>query len=332
MRPAVALALVLAVTGVADGDEQTLRLGTIVPEGTGWARELRALARDVDTATGGALKLKWYMGGIAGDEMEMLERVRRGQLDGVLSGGMACETLAPSLRVARIPGLLETWPETSYVLGRLRPIFDQEAQRHGYFYFGEAIVGPSILFTRRPVSSLAEMRKVRFWIWDIDQMLRTVLPELGVPVLPLPIREALGAYEAQRVDGIIAPAAAALGFQWSAATRYYTDLRLGFVVGCMLIAHRPFDALPLASQRALRAATAKAKLRFEDVGRAQESQLMSTLFGKQGLRRVRLDEGSRVAFFEAARVARDRAASRLVSPALIERVLGLLADYGSEHH
>src|SRR5579864_7884106 len=158
----LAFALLLTVTGVAAADEQTLRLGTIVPDGTAWARELRALARDVDTSTDGALKLKWYMGGIAGDEMEMLERVRRGQLDGVLSGGMACETMAPSLRVARIPGLLQTWPETSYVLGRLRPILDGEAQHHGFAYLGEAIVGPSILFTRRPVTTLAEMRTVRF--------------------------------------------------------------------------------------------------------------------------------------------------------------------------
>jgi TRAP-type C4-dicarboxylate transport system substrate-binding protein len=328
----LAFVLLLSLSGVAAADEQTLRLGTIVPEGTGWARELRALQRDVETSTDGALKLKWYMGGMAGDEMEMLERVRRGQLDGIVSGGMACETMAPSLRVARIPGLLQTWGETSYVLGRLRPTLDDEAQHHGFFYLGEAIVGPSILFTRRPVASLAEMRKVRFWVWDIDQMLRSSLPDLGVEVLPLPIREALGAYEAGRVDGIVAPAAAALGFQWSAATRYYTDVRFGFVVGCMLIANRPFDALPLSLQKALRVSSAKAKLRIEDVGRAQENQLLGGLFQKQGLTKVRLDEGARVSFFEAARSARDRSASRLVSPGLIARVLGLLADFRSEHH
>jgi hypothetical protein len=97
----------------------------------------------------------------------------------------------------------------------------------------------------------------------------------------------------------------------------------------MLIANRPFDALSLASQKALRVASAKAKLRIEDVGRSQEEQLLNGLFAKQGLRRVRLDEGSRVAFFEAARVARERSASRLVSPSLIARVLGLLADFRS---
>src|SRR5260370_30673721 len=117
---------------------------------------------------------------------------------------------------------------------------------------------------------MAEVRVSRFWVRNIDEMLSAVMPNHGVPVLPLPIREAVAAYEAERVDGIVAPPAAALGFQWSAATRYYTDVRLGFVVGCMLIANRPFDALPLSSQKALRVASAKAKLRIEDVGRTQE--------------------------------------------------------------
>lgn len=328
----VCLLLALSTVAAAQEHEQTLRLGTIVPEGTGWARELRALGRDIEVSTAGAVHMKWYMGGIAGDEMEMLERVRRGQLDGVLSGGMACETVAPSLRVARIPGLLQTWAETSFVLGRLRPTLEDEAHKNGFFYMGEAIVGPSIIFSRRPIADMATMRSTRLWIWDIDRMLGAVAPEMGLQVVPLPIRDAAAAYEAGRLDGMIAPAAAALGFQWSASTRYYTDLRAGFVIGCMLIAHRPFDALPLSSQKALREASARAKLRIEEVGRTQEAQLVDHLFQKQGLGRISVDERARAAFFEAARAARDRAATRLVSASLIARVLGILADYRSEHH
>src|SRR5437879_1625815 len=150
MRSLLVLALLSSVASAAE--EATLRIGTIVPEGTGWAREIRTMARDVEGESKGALRLKFYMGGIAGDELDMMARLRRGQLDGILSGGMACETVAPSMRVGRIPGVFQSWPETSYVLGRLRPILDEEAQRNGFRYLGEAIVGPSIVFSRTPLS------------------------------------------------------------------------------------------------------------------------------------------------------------------------------------
>lgn len=325
------VAIVLLLSGVALGQEQALRIGTVAPDGTGWARELRAMARDVAAATNDSLHLKLYMSGIAGDEMEMLDRIRRGQLDGMMSGGMACETLAPSLRVVRIPGLLQTWPETAYVVGQLRTLFNDEAQRSGFSYLGEAILGPSIVFSRAPVATVEELTRTRLWIWDIDRMLRVLLPAMGMTVQPLPLREALGAYERGTVDGMVTPAVVALAFQWSAAARYFTDLRMGFVVGCLVIANRALDALPLEAQQALRVSTAKAKARLEDVGRAQEEQLMQRLFQRQGLRPVQVDEAVRVAFFEAARAAREQSATRLVSAALVGRVLGLLADFRSVH-
>jgi TRAP-type C4-dicarboxylate transport system substrate-binding protein len=328
MRLAIAL---LLASGVAAADENVLRVGTVVPEGTSYAREMRSLARDVESETKGAVRIKFYMGGIAGDELDMIARIKRGQLDGVLSGGMACETVAPSMRVARIPGLFQTWPETSYVIGKLRPLLEDEAQKSGFRYMGEAIVGPSIVFSRKPVATLRDLTQTSFWIWDIDRMLGAVLPAMGFHVSPLPIREAYGAYEGGRVDGFLSPAVAALTFQWTAAARYYTDLRMGFVVGCLLFSNRSFDALTLPEQQAMKLASARMKQRIEEVGRAQEAQLLHGLFQKQGLQPVAVDATTRVNFFEAAHLARDRAASKLVATELIGRVLALLADYRSEH-
>ena len=272
----------LLLSRVAGAEEVTLRVGTVVPDGTSWAREIKAMARNVETNTAGAVHLKVYMGGIAGDELEMMERVHRGQLDGLLSAGMACETVAPSLRVARVPGVFQTWAETAYVIGRLRP-FSRTKRRRTAFATSARPSSARRFFSRKPLPTLCDVRDVRFWIWDIDRMLATVLPAMGVRVEPVPIRDAVVAYERGQVDGFIAPAVAALGFQWSTAARYYTDLRMGFVVGCMVIANRAFDALPMASQQSLRVVAAKIKVRFEEVGRAQEAQLLHGLFEKQGL-------------------------------------------------
>lgn len=331
MRIAASALLLALWCGSAGAQEHVLRMGTIVPDGTGWAHELRKLADDVFASTKGGVRFKYYFGGIAGDEVEMLERIRRGQLDGILSGGMACENLAPSLRVTRVPGLFQSWAETSHVIGRLRGQIVAEAQHNGFVFLAEAIVGPSIVFSRRPVATFADLRSMRFWVWDIDKMLSAFLPAMGVQVLPLPIREAGGAYEAGRVDGFISPAAAALSFQWSAASHHFTELKIGYVVGCLLIANRTFDALSLEQQQATRVSAAKAKVYIEDVGRAQDAQLVNGLFAKQGLQKVAASEALRVSFFEAARAVRDKAAGPLVSPELLTRVLGLLADHRSEH-
>jgi TRAP-type C4-dicarboxylate transport system substrate-binding protein len=195
----------------------------------------------------------------------------------------------------------------------------------------EAIVGPSIIFSRTPLKTFADLRKARLWVWDLDRLMSAFLPDMGIPAMPLPVQHASRAYEESRIDGFVSPAVVALAFQWSTETRYYTDLRLGFLVGCLLLSSRAFDSLPLATQNALRVASAKGKARFEEVGRAQEEQLMHGLFERQGLVPVHVDEATRNSFFEAAQAARERSASRIVAPSLITRVLGMLADLRSAH-
>jgi TRAP-type C4-dicarboxylate transport system substrate-binding protein len=326
------LALVALVPTLAWAEPHVLRIGTIIPDGSGFARETRSLGRTAEALDESrSLRIKYYWGAIAGDELQMAERVRRGQLDGVVSGGMLCEKLAPSLRVARIPGLFQKWSETSQVVSRLKAVFDKEMQQNGWVNVSEVVVGPSILFTRAPVATMADLGKNRLWIWDTDEMLKAMLPELGFRTVPLPIYDAAHAYDEGRVDGFAAPSAAALGFQWSALVHHYTDLKLGFVVACLVISNRAFDSLPLSSQRAIRTAAAQSQSHFQEVGEAQERELLGGLFRKQGVKPVEVSEEFRAAFFEAARAARERIAIKLVSTDLIQRVLGMLADYRSEH-
>lgn len=101
MTRALLLAMVLTAAATrAHAEPVTLRLATVAPDGTGWARELKAFGREISTSTHDDVLIKWYMSGIAGDELQSHERVQRDQLDGILSGGMLCQRLAPSMRAA----------------------------------------------------------------------------------------------------------------------------------------------------------------------------------------------------------------------------------------
>ncbi|HSN33935.1 MAG TPA: TRAP transporter substrate-binding protein DctP, partial [Ideonella sp.] len=125
------LCAVVLLGSAAHAEEVTLRMGTMAPAGTAWARELNAFAREVDARTSGQVRIKWYFGGISGDEPTMGERIRRGQLDGAASGGPLCETMAPSMRVMRVVGLLTTPEEAGFVAGRLWPVFESEFHGSG---------------------------------------------------------------------------------------------------------------------------------------------------------------------------------------------------------
>lgn len=327
-KPAlVALTLLCAV---AHADPVRIRIASVAPEGTSWAREFAALTRDVAAGTDGQVQLKFYLGGVAGDEMTVVDRIRRGQLDGS-AAAVNCEVLAPSFRVAHVLGLFRSRDEFRHVLGKLRQRLYKEFRAAGFAGLGLGNFGNVILFSRHPVRSMAELKKHRYWVWKQDEVWTRFLPEMGIQGTPLDIGDAARAYEDARVDGFFSVPMAALAFQWSAQTRYFSDMHMAAVPGCLIVAQRALDPLPLAHQQAIREAGARMEARFEEIGRREDAALIGGLFERQGLIRVHADDTFRAEFFEAARQARERIGPALVPPELIQQVLAWLADYRADH-
>ena len=268
--------------GVALAEPVTLRMAAVAPDGTAWARELRAYARDVEQATSGEVRIRWYLGGIAGDEAQALTRVERGQLDG-LAGSMVCQRLSPSLRAVRAAGLFRSAEESRWVMARLKADIDKELGQGGFVNLGQGQFGDDALFARQPVRSLAEMRRLRWFVWDLDPVSQRLATAMGLETVPLALVDAGRAYDQGRIDGFIATPTAALAYQWSAQTRFVVPLRTAMLPACMVVAQRAYDALPLAAQEVVRAAAAKFFVRFNDLSSSQEAQLLGGLFEKQGV-------------------------------------------------
>jgi TRAP-type C4-dicarboxylate transport system substrate-binding protein len=319
----LSLAALLAASSAPRADEPavTLRMATIAPDGTAWAREARAFARAIETSTDGAVRVKWYFGAIAGSELAALERLRRGQLDG-MAGSLYCEQLAPSLRALEIMGMVRSPHEAANVLKALGPQVERElAGTPLRALFVSLGFGHIVLFTRRPVRSLAELRQGHYWIWESDEVMRNQLAAMGVSTVPLPLEEGVRAYEEHRVDGFFVVAQGALAFQYSSVARYYTDLETAFLPGCVVVRIASLDQLRYAHQLQLLDAAAKLKARFEDVGSHMDDQLLGALFVKQGLEAVPMSAAFREEWMRAGRAAYEQLREQLVPPTTARQVL-----------
>jgi TRAP-type C4-dicarboxylate transport system substrate-binding protein len=241
---------------------------------------------------------------------------------------MLCQRLAPALRVMRVAGLFQSREEALYVLGRLKPRLDSEFGKSGFTNLGEAGFGSDLIFSREPVRSLADLRRGRFWVWDLDDVWERQLPAMGMRIVRLPVQKAAQAYEERQTDGFLAISTAALAYQWSTRARYFTDLHLGYLMGCLVMSQAAFDPLPTSHQQVIREASSTLMRRVEDMGQRQDAALLGGLFEKQGMRRVPVEDIFRTEFLAAARAAREKA---LTSNALLQQVNAWLADFRAEH-
>jgi TRAP-type C4-dicarboxylate transport system substrate-binding protein len=326
IRFAFAAVLWAAAAGSAAAEPVVLRMATAAPDGSAWSREIRNFVRFVDEETAGQVHIKVYFGGIAGDERQMAERVRREQLDGVFSGGILCQRLAPTMRLMRVAGLFQTRDELAFVFGRLHDQIDGELRRAGFANLGLFAVGPELVFSRRPIRTMDELERARLWTWADDPTLEPSLRAVGLSVVGAPLDAAARLYDDGQIDGFVAPPITALVFQWSTQARYLLPLPLAGLSGCVLVANRAFDALPHETQAVIRHAAAHGVAHIDAVGREQDQALLGGLFARQGLQTTPVPIALREQYFEAAQAAREKLAG-LIDPAILQTVLRLLADY-----
>ena len=65
-------------------DTVTLRMGSLAPRGSSWARLFGAFDRSVQKKTQGRLRVNLYPGGVAGDERDVIRKMKLGQMDGAV--------------------------------------------------------------------------------------------------------------------------------------------------------------------------------------------------------------------------------------------------------
>ncbi|MCA1663118.1 MAG: TRAP transporter substrate-binding protein DctP [Myxococcales bacterium] len=332
MRPLYALvvAAAMAYAAAAKAEPVTLRMAAIAPEGTEWARALKAYAQEVETQTKGELRVKWYLGGVAGDELTALDRIKRGQLDGE-AGAIFCQRLAPSLRAARLPAMYRTRDEAIYVMGRLRPILDDEFRKSGFANLGESLFGADVLFSRAPIRTFDELVATRLWAWSLDPIWQQTASEIGFKTVVTTIEEHSPAWRRKQYDAFFTVPAAALAYQWSTEAAYVSDLTATVLPACMVLSNAAMDPLPLEARQVLVASSAKFMHRFNEISARLDASLVAGMFQRQGLVRVDASPELHAQFDAAAKRARDKLGAGLIAPSLLESVEKMLAEYRAGH-
>ncbi|MDB4986379.1 MAG: TRAP-type C4-dicarboxylate transport system, periplasmic component, partial [Myxococcaceae bacterium] len=64
----------------ADGTT-TIRMASLAPAGSSWDKVFRAWGNSLKQQTGGAVQFQFFPGGVAGDERDVIRKMKLGQMD-----------------------------------------------------------------------------------------------------------------------------------------------------------------------------------------------------------------------------------------------------------
>ncbi|MFP6640600.1 MAG: TRAP transporter substrate-binding protein DctP, partial [Myxococcota bacterium] len=268
-RP-VLLVIFLALVLASASQALTLKIATIVPDGSSWLVEMHQAAEQIEERTDGRVKLKFYPGGVMGGDKTVLRKVRAGQLQGGAFTSGALAEIFPDIELYSLPLLFRNYEEVDHVRAQLDEKLEAGMEKRGFVVLAISDGGFAYVLSRIPVRKVEDLEGLKFWAVEDDKMTEVTLDIAGVSPVPLPIADVYTALQTGLVDTVAAPPMGAIAFQWHTKVDYLTDVPLMYLTGVLAIDKRAFDRISPADRKVVRDEVRIAARRLDEENRVGE--------------------------------------------------------------
>jgi len=308
---------------------KTFKIATFAPAGTVWMKQMKAGAETIKEKTEGRVKLKFYPGGVMGNDASVHLKIKLGQLHGgaFTSGGLA--HVYPDIQVLSLPMLFNNLDEVDYVRSRVDDSLKQNMEKNGFVLLGIAEGGFARIMSKQPMTDLESIRASKVWIPEGDVLVRETYKTLGISPISLPISDVFTGLQTGLIETVSVTSTAAIAFQWHTSTSYLTDTPIIYLVGLLAIQKKAFEKISPEDQQIVREAITHAFNKLDELNRSDNMQASEAL-KTQGIKFVKpsAEEYQRWKALSVKAID-DMAGSGIVSPEMLNTVEGYLGTYRS---
>jgi TRAP-type C4-dicarboxylate transport system substrate-binding protein len=318
---AAALLLLFALVPAAFAQTQTLRLATLAPDGSPWMRELRAAAEQVKAETQGRVEIRYFPGGVMGNDQAVIRRIRQGgQLQGGVLTSSELSIVYPDAPAYTLPFLFRDWAEVDRVRPKVDPLLAKGFAERGFHMLGASGVGFAYLMSARPMAGVDDVKRAKLWVPQNDAIAETTFREGGASPIPLPIGDVFTSLQTGMVDMVANTPAGAVALQWHGKLRALYDLPLAYVVGFIVVDQRAWARIAPADQAVVDRIFKAAAGRVDQTIRRDDIAALEAM-KKQGLVVVAPTPADAAYFREVGqRVVAQLEAESKLSPAILAAI------------
>lgn len=310
----------------------TFKIATVAPEGSAWMQQMRAGAIKINELTAGRVQLKFYAGGVMGNEKSVLRKIRMRQLQGGAFTGGGLGMITPDVLLYGLPLLTCSEQEMNYVRQHMDTALTESLNKAGFVSFGFASGGFANLMSQSPISSIEDLKGKKVWVPEGDRISYAVMEALGLAPVTLPLTDVLTGLQTGLVEVIGTSPLGALAFQWHTQVKYITPMPLVYIYGALVVDKSSFEHMSDQDQAVMHDVLGSMYINFDRQNVLDNDAALQALL-QQGLQLVQAKEGEYSRWNAvASSTIQDMVTQGLVSQCLYGQIKQLLTAYRNDNH
>ena len=289
MVTSLCLLLILSVkNSQAASAKYCLKMATLAPKTVGWARHIRNIMHPaIKKATDGQVKLKWYWGGVMGDDRDYVQKMQIGQLDGAALTGQGVVLACPEMAVVELPFMFENYDEVDYIRKAMRDDFDKIASQNGYKIIIWADQDfDQIYSVKYEMNKFADFKKASILTW-YGELELALFAELGADPVPVTVPEISSSIRQGIVDTLIAPSVWIIGSQMYTVMKYVNPVKIRYSPAAAIVTLKSWNKIPKNYQKRFLALRDTAAVEFCNKCRADSIKAYKAMI-KYGVKEAKM--------------------------------------------
>ena len=257
-----------------------VKVGTLAPANSSWAREFKKLAADIASDTNGELQLDFQWNGQAGDEVLMVQKIRTGQLDAaaVTALGLA-QTGVPDILLFDLPGLFTSWDKLDVARDALKGEFDKLFEAKGFTILGWGDIGELKTMTIGfEVHHPSDLRGKGVFFLQGDPIQPKVFAAIGgITPKQVALPEILPGLQNGSINVLVMPSLAAEQLQWTSRITHISTETLAFGIGAFICSSAKLATVPPKLREVIQRRGQEASDRLNKIVRNLDAQAYARL-------------------------------------------------------
>jgi TRAP-type C4-dicarboxylate transport system substrate-binding protein len=244
MRHLILSFLLLCVGLPASAQTVTVKLGTLAPDGSGWHLLLKEMAAAWSKASGGKVVLKIYPGGVAGNEGDMVRKMRVGQLHAAAITTIGMGEIDRTPQALSTPGLIATDAEWEHVFSKMTPTWEQRFLDKGFVVLMWGDTGWAHAFVKKPIRTPKELAGLKMFAWAGESSTTEAFKLAGFQPVIISATDMMTSLSTGMIEGFVTTPVMTLAARWYQQTPYMVSHAWGHLPGATLVTKATWEKIP----------------------------------------------------------------------------------------
>jgi TRAP-type C4-dicarboxylate transport system substrate-binding protein len=311
----------------ADG-ANSIRIATLAPRSSDLVRGFIRIDKGLRDVTHNEWGIKLYPSGVAGDEKDIIRKMRIGQMDGTVVTSVGLSQILRELAVITAPLAIETYDQVERVQKTFNDEWAKRLGDAGFKLAGWGEVGMIRYFSKAPIYRPSDLKKMRPWVWPDSHTMKAMWHAIGVTGVPLQVPEVYGGLQTGMIDACTSSALAVIALQWFSKLTHVTQRTQGPLIGGMVFTNDKWNSVPDDVRKQLEEQIAKHYKGDVKNIREDDKTAYNNLI-KRGFVSVPFTADGEKEYQEVAKKARDSLVGRVYSQELLDKVMAVARGGGA---